>query len=332
MVAKLSSASTTSAASLVASVPLMPIATPTSACVRAGASLTPSPVMDTTSPCACSADTMRILCSGLVRAYTSTSRTTARSCSVDIASSSGPVSTAGASGEPGCPSTIPISRPIATAVPAWSPVIILTRMPASRHCAIAATASGRGGSTMPTSPHSSRPPATSSASSVVVPSSARRRAAARTRRPCPPSSSIRRSHRARSSGSDVPDGEVCVAQRSSTRSGAPLRCTSSVPSGPRSRVAMNLFSDSNGTTATRVQPCVATPAFMPSERTAPSVGSPTSRQPPSPPASPPPCPAAPARTIRASLHSIMAVATAARSGSSARSACRPSAVTSPSGA
>ena len=45
--AKLSSASTMSAASLETSVPVMPIATPMSAVFRAGASLTPSPVIAT---------------------------------------------------------------------------------------------------------------------------------------------------------------------------------------------------------------------------------------------------------------------------------------------
>ena len=47
MVAKLSSARIMSAASLVTSVPVMPIATPMSADFSAGASLTPSPVMAT---------------------------------------------------------------------------------------------------------------------------------------------------------------------------------------------------------------------------------------------------------------------------------------------
>src|SRR3954466_377607 len=47
MVAKLSSASTMSAASLDTSVPVMPMAMPMSAVFRAGASLTPSPVMAT---------------------------------------------------------------------------------------------------------------------------------------------------------------------------------------------------------------------------------------------------------------------------------------------
>eukprot|EP00966_Prymnesium_polylepis_P201365 4665973-Prymnesium_polylepis.1 len=50
MVAKLSSASTMSAASLATSVPEMPIAMPILACLSAGASLTPSPVIAGTSP------------------------------------------------------------------------------------------------------------------------------------------------------------------------------------------------------------------------------------------------------------------------------------------
>ena len=59
-----SSASTRSAACRATSVPLSPIATPRSARRRAGASLTPSPVMATTSPRACQASTMSTFCSG----------------------------------------------------------------------------------------------------------------------------------------------------------------------------------------------------------------------------------------------------------------------------
>ena len=50
MLAKSSSVSTTSAASRAAAVPDSPMATPMSACLSAGASLTPSPVIATTSP------------------------------------------------------------------------------------------------------------------------------------------------------------------------------------------------------------------------------------------------------------------------------------------
>ena len=68
MVAKLSSARIMDAASLETSVPVMPMATPMSAFFSAGASLTPSPVMETMQPRRCQAETMRILCSGETRA------------------------------------------------------------------------------------------------------------------------------------------------------------------------------------------------------------------------------------------------------------------------
>ncbi len=45
---------------------------------------------------------------------------------------------------------MPSSVPMAAAVTAWSPVIIRTSMPALWHLAIAALASARGGSTIPT--------------------------------------------------------------------------------------------------------------------------------------------------------------------------------------
>ena len=56
------------AASLLTSVPVMPMATPTSAFFSAGASLTPSPVMATTAPRRCQASTTRSFCAGVTRA------------------------------------------------------------------------------------------------------------------------------------------------------------------------------------------------------------------------------------------------------------------------
>ena len=47
--------------------------------------------------------------------------------------------------------SMPSWRAIASAVTAWSPVIIRTWMPADLASAMAALACGRGGSTMPTS-------------------------------------------------------------------------------------------------------------------------------------------------------------------------------------
>jgi hypothetical protein len=107
--AKLSSASTISAASLVTSVPLIPIATPTSAFLRDGASFTPSPVIATICLFAWIALTRRSLCSGLARAKTSTSRTRSCSVAVSISSISAPVIAV-------LPSPIPSILAIAAAV------------------------------------------------------------------------------------------------------------------------------------------------------------------------------------------------------------------------
>ena len=68
MVPNESSTRIMSAASLDTSVPVIPMATPMSARLSAGASLTPSPVMATISPCFLRARTIFNLCSGLTRA------------------------------------------------------------------------------------------------------------------------------------------------------------------------------------------------------------------------------------------------------------------------
>src|SRR3989304_6281885 len=78
MEAKLSSASTMSAASFATSVPAIPIATPMSAFISAGASFTPSPVTATTCPIRWSADTARSLCSGATRARITSPRSPRR--------------------------------------------------------------------------------------------------------------------------------------------------------------------------------------------------------------------------------------------------------------
>jgi hypothetical protein len=64
-----------SAASFVTSVPVIPIATPMSARLRAGASLTPSPVIATTLPLRFNMSTSRTLSSGATRATTPISPT-----------------------------------------------------------------------------------------------------------------------------------------------------------------------------------------------------------------------------------------------------------------
>ena len=68
--AKLSSIKIISAADFATSVPVIPIAKPTSAFFKAGASLVPSPVTATTSPTSFKATTSRYLSSGLDLART----------------------------------------------------------------------------------------------------------------------------------------------------------------------------------------------------------------------------------------------------------------------
>ena len=81
MVAKLSSCRSISADSFATSVPL-PMATPIAAFLSAGASLTPSPVMDATLPVCLRASTMRTFCSGNTLAYTLISLTMSRNSSL----------------------------------------------------------------------------------------------------------------------------------------------------------------------------------------------------------------------------------------------------------
>ena len=71
-----SSARTTSAASLATSVPIFPIATPTSAARSAGASFTPSPVIATTLPACLKSRTTASLCLGETLYNTATRCTT----------------------------------------------------------------------------------------------------------------------------------------------------------------------------------------------------------------------------------------------------------------
>ncbi len=181
MEAKLSSASTISLASFAASVPLPPMATPTSARFSAGASLTPSPVIAITEPSDCSASTSRSLCSGLVRAKTLAARASAARRASSIASRSRPVTVRASSDRPSC-------RAMARAVAAWSPVIILTLIPAALHSAMAAMASGRGGSISATIPSSVSPRSASAGEIVCVPSGMTDRASAITR--CPSAASV----------------------------------------------------------------------------------------------------------------------------------------------
>ena len=160
MVAKLSSSRTMSEASLVTSVPLMPMATPMSAALRAGASLTPSPVMATMWPSLFRLRAMRILCSGLTLANTRTSSMRSSSSSSVSSSTSAPSMTeAGVSS-----SMMPISLAMATAVILWSPVTMTERMPAPWAVLMARGTSSLAGSIIPIMPTNVRPDSTASTS------------------------------------------------------------------------------------------------------------------------------------------------------------------------
>ncbi len=132
------------------SVPVTPIATPTSAVLSAGPSLMPSPVIATTWPRCCSARTISSFIAGLVRAKPLAR--SAMSSSASACSGSRPASTTCS------PAARPMRSATARAVPSWSPVIISGRMPAARKRAIIAGSSGRSGSARPTRPSQHSPP------------------------------------------------------------------------------------------------------------------------------------------------------------------------------
>mmetsp|Transcript_11501 Transcript_11501/g.28967 ORF Transcript_11501/g.28967 Transcript_11501/m.28967 type:complete len:308 (+) Transcript_11501:179-1102(+) len=90
---KLSSSKMMSDAFLATSVPMMPMAKPTSASRSCGASLVPSPVTATTSPCPLRSSTRRSLSSGEQRAITSSWGRTFFTCASVILRNCGPSST-----------------------------------------------------------------------------------------------------------------------------------------------------------------------------------------------------------------------------------------------
>mmetsp|Transcript_24957 Transcript_24957/g.78137 ORF Transcript_24957/g.78137 Transcript_24957/m.78137 type:complete len:285 (-) Transcript_24957:1105-1959(-) len=155
MVAKLSSASTMSAASLATSVPVMPMATPMADCCSAGASFTPSPVMAATSPRSLSIFTRRCLSRGSVRQKTMLPSLSVAFWSSSESSKKSPPTKALPVISSNWPK-MPMSRLMATAVSFESPVIMMTRMPAFLQLAMASATSGRAGSLMPMRPVKTR--------------------------------------------------------------------------------------------------------------------------------------------------------------------------------
>ena len=140
MVAKLSSLRIMRPAFLATSVPV-PMAMPMSAALMAGASLTPSPVIATTSPFFLSVSAMRALCSGATRPTTPMSSILLSRSSSGRAAKSAP-----RMASPGMPSSLATAAPVTTS----SPVIMRTRMCACCAAITAACDDSRGGSIMPT--------------------------------------------------------------------------------------------------------------------------------------------------------------------------------------
>mmetsp|Transcript_41040 Transcript_41040/g.122537 ORF Transcript_41040/g.122537 Transcript_41040/m.122537 type:complete len:238 (+) Transcript_41040:233-946(+) len=229
---------------------------------------------------------MRSLFSGDARAKMLQLLTSAASSSSDMASISGPVMTELL---PAMPSILPIASPVS----AWSPVIILTEMPAVCATLTASMTSSRGGSRI-----------ASSATIVNVGSRLRRylgsitatssvsgtspRHSASTRRPFDDRCSCALTHISVSSGSvflalmsAMVSPAIWVEHMGMTRSGAPLTKTMRPSPGANGWwiVAMNLCSDSNGTLCTRGCSALSLskcrPALSEPVMSATSVGAPT---------------------------------------------------------
>ena len=135
-----------SLASLAIAVP-SPIDNPTCAAFSAGASLVPSPVAATTSPCPCSRPMSRALSIGRARYIIRSFGRRGINSASGVTSNSAPLM---AASSPQVSSHSPICRAISRVVSRVSPVTILTATPAFRHSAMAAGTSGRTGSLIAT--------------------------------------------------------------------------------------------------------------------------------------------------------------------------------------
>mmetsp|Transcript_41041 Transcript_41041/g.122542 ORF Transcript_41041/g.122542 Transcript_41041/m.122542 type:complete len:212 (+) Transcript_41041:67-702(+) len=190
---------------------------------------------------------------------------------------------------PAMPSILPIARPVS----AWSPVIILTLMPAVCATLTASITSSRGGSRIASSAiivssglrwrrYLGSIPATCSSSGSSP------RQTASTRRPLLDRCSCALIHMSLSSGSvfldlrsSIVSPATCLSHMLMTRSGAPFTNIMRPSPGANGAwiVAMNLCSDSNGTECTRgcsfLRLSKWRPALSEPVMSATSVGAPT---------------------------------------------------------
>mmetsp|Transcript_15198 Transcript_15198/g.40362 ORF Transcript_15198/g.40362 Transcript_15198/m.40362 type:complete len:312 (+) Transcript_15198:1221-2156(+) len=210
MVEKLSSAKTMSDACWATAVPWMPMATPIAARFSAGASLTPSPVMEAMWPI-WERDSMiatlsvgwaraqQRVCATMVRIAPSSSRVWCSfCCSLSGSGAAFPAASTALAGRAEQVLTrsegsssgkrILTCLPMAAAVACWSPVIMTTRMPALWHSATLGGTEVLGGSKMPKRPKNTAAPSMSSTRSSA-PSAPRSRPS---RRPSTGTSAMRR--------------------------------------------------------------------------------------------------------------------------------------------
>mmetsp|Transcript_25715 Transcript_25715/g.72046 ORF Transcript_25715/g.72046 Transcript_25715/m.72046 type:complete len:339 (+) Transcript_25715:611-1627(+) len=217
---KLSSRMIISEASFATSVPAIPIARPTSACLSAGASLVPSPVTPTTCLLAIRRCTRVSLSSGSERAKTWRRGRRASICSSVSLANSGP----SMARPPGV--RIPASSAIFLAVLMLSPVTMRTNRPAFWHFSTASGTSLRMGSRIPTIASTVRSVSGGSTSTAGLNSSMWRTHRHRVRRPLVASDSWYSRSCVRMPsvrGTSEPSPFITLMQSRSTISGAPLQ-------------------------------------------------------------------------------------------------------------
>mmetsp|Transcript_26464 Transcript_26464/g.54173 ORF Transcript_26464/g.54173 Transcript_26464/m.54173 type:complete len:289 (+) Transcript_26464:1092-1958(+) len=202
-------------------------AIPTSARLRAGASLTPSPVMPTTHPRWRRASMMRNLCSGNTCAKPDTFSIISPYSAPSVLGMALVVSTMGSASAFKMSVPMPSWRAVSLAMAPWSPVIIFTATPYMPARRIVSLVSGRGGSKKVKSP----------IRFMASPLYCTATASARIPRCANSSTSV-------SNFSPMLD---LLSLRPRITCGAPLVTTNSRPSGPLRVDSVRLVAGSNGT-------------------------------------------------------------------------------------
>ena len=245
----------------------------------AGASLTPSPVIATVSPCARSASAIRSFASGEVRAKTSSRPSASRRSSAVVAHR---VELARRRRRRRRSTSIPTARATSSAVSPWSPVITMMRIPARWQLATAAATSGRGGSSSATRPRSSRSRSTRVARPArrrVEPPARRARARAGPRRRAPRPRRERRSARGRVRRASQRGEHALRARPWCRRRGRRRRSSHGRHQLPPESKANSATGGARASTTRTSRPAPARTRAAPPRSGRPRVGSPSRRPP-----------------------------------------------------